>query len=36
VIRELSRVLGEARMMALFFGRRAKSQPRGETSVGEP
>ena len=34
VIRELSRVLGEERMMALFFGRRAKPQLRGETTVG--
>jgi hypothetical protein len=35
VIRELSRVLGEERMMALFFGRRAKAAPRRETTVGE-
>ena len=36
VIRELSRVLGEERMMALFFGRRAKAAARRETTVGEP
>jgi hypothetical protein len=35
VIRELSRVLGEERMMALFFGRGAKAEPRRGT-VGEP